>query len=167
MSLRTPLLLACLLPMTASATGLGPPLDVPASPGTPLGPPEGVPGRMMPRVPAPPLELGLPAPPLDLILPEPPGLPPLPDLPDLPVPGGRPVDPLSPPGILNAPPDLSRKVRLPSQADHVFDLAPPFSGSMPSRSRRGMQVVPEPGTALLLASGLVALAAQRSRSAGR
>jgi len=141
MLLRNLLLLSCLLP--ASAWAVGAPLETPANPDVPLGPV----GAGSPPA-APPLVIDLPGPP------ENPG----PNLFGL----GAP-DPLPIPDALPEIPDLVPEVVLPSEAERVFDLAPPFGGT-PSGghgARAFATPVPEPGTAALLMLGLGAIAVAR------
>lgn len=145
MLLRAVPLIACLLPAAAWALPAAPPLTVPPDFGTPLGPIE---------LDAPPLETPVvAAPPVDL------------ELPDLPV-VDFPEAGEGPPGSLSVIeveiPDLRGQVDLPGEAAAlVIDKAPPFGGPIPGRPV-AKHVVPEPGTALLLAAGLVALGARRS-----
>jgi hypothetical protein len=77
------------------------------------------------------------------------------------------------PGDLSGPPfeppmgipDLTEAVDLPTEAERVLALAPPFGAPLPNLSARGLglKAVPEPTTASLLALGLVGLAALGSR----
>ena len=147
------LLSTLLLPAAAAALSLGPPLEPPPSPTTPLGPVEiDGPPVDLPPVSAPPFELTLPDPPGDRG--ERPG-----DLPDLDLPDGANGPPESLP--MGDIPDLVGEVSLPTGAEIVFEVAPPFGGTPGIRG--AMRAVPEPGTALLLASGLVALGVRRVR----
>jgi hypothetical protein len=145
MLLRNLLLLALLIP--TSAWALGSPLETPANPSVPLGPVDRPVDRGW-RPEAPPLELNLPGPPAN---PGPWNL-------QL---GGAP-DPLPIPVTPVGPPDLTGVVWLPPGASRVFDLAPPFGGG-PATGGGGNEVVPEPGTALLLGLGLGAIAVSRRR----
>lgn len=141
------------LPAAAAALPLGPPFEAPPSPTTPLGPVE---------IDGPPVELPpVSAPPFELVLPDPPGGPAAGpgDLPDLDLPDGAQGPPDSLP--VGEIPDLTGEVNLPTGAGIVLEVAPPFGGT--AGSRGAMRAVPEPGTALLLASGLVALGARRLR----
>jgi hypothetical protein len=130
--------LVAFLPAAAFATGMGPPLSVPAQPDAP---------PTLPVIGSPPV--------LTLRLP----LPPAPQVAVLPTPTGTPIDlgepPFDPPAGL---PDLTGVVDLPPSADRVFDLAPPFGADFPSPAAASGRVVPEPTTGLLVMAGLIGLA---------
>jgi hypothetical protein len=147
---RSLFLLPLSLVIPAAAWAAGAPFPTPVAPEVPLGPVE---------IEAPPAERPpVAAPPFDLVHPDAPSHPELPELPDLPVdvPPGPP-DPL--PSLDAGIPDLVGTVDLPDKAqDYVLDQAPPFGGEHGSRFA---VPVPEPTSALLIASGLAAIALRR------
>jgi hypothetical protein len=126
-----------LVPTTALAMGLGPPLSVPARPDAP---PE------LPVTGTPPV--------LDITLPARPPQAPIPTA-SLGMPEDLPGRPFAPPmGV----PDLVGIVDLPTGAAGVLALAPPFGASSADGSLPTLATIPEPATASLLALGLVGLA---------
>jgi PEP-CTERM motif-containing protein len=141
---RSLFLLPLSLVIPAAAVAAGAPFPTPVIPDVPLGPVE---------IEAPPAQTPpVAAPPVDVVLPE------RPELPELPVgiPQGPP-DPL--PSVDAGIPDLVGVVDLPDGAlDHVLDQAPPFGGEHGSRFAAA---VPEPTSAVLIASGLLAIAWRR------
>jgi hypothetical protein len=139
--------LTTLVPTAALAIGMAPPLSVPAQPDAP---------PVMPGTGSPPvLDITLPAPLPHVEIPTgPPGIP-----------GDLPEPPFEPPmGI----PDLTGIVDLPTDAERVLALAPPFGAPFPKLSVVGLIAVPEPSTAALVALGLVGIAAgRRDRSSDK
>jgi hypothetical protein len=134
--------LTFLAPTAALAMGIVPPLSVPARPDAP---------SVMPVTGSPPV--------LDITLPAPPPQREIPTM--LPgIPGDLPQPPFEPPmGI----PDLTEIVDLPTEAERVLALAPPFGAPLRNVSAVGLRAIPEPSTAPLLALGLVGMAVARRR----
>jgi len=149
MRLRSFLLLPFVLAIPATALATGAPFATPPQPDVPVGPVDiDAPPSDRPPVAAPPLEIPRPE------------IPDHPDRPDLPVDVSQgPPDPL--PSADAGIPNLIGVVDLPEGAlDHVLDEAPPFGGEH-GNARFTVAAVPEPTTALLLALGLVGLAARK------
>jgi hypothetical protein len=143
-------LLVLLAPAAALGAGLVPPLATPPNPATPPSAPSFDPPPVPPLFETPPvLILEHRGARLDWVAEllsarfTPPG------------------PPESHPPVDLGPPDLSGVVDLPSHAQRVHDLAPPFGGVLPAADGLRISITPEPTTAALLLLGLVSLGLRR------